>query len=106
MLAAMLPTINMKDVQAMEVLKTYWLLYPEIQKDFVHKRDLVTILEAGILTGSASPPEFTLKGRVTWVMPSSTEIGGTVMLAKHKASYQGADILKDRITDGIKEVLA
>lgn len=98
--------IDMQSIQAAEVLKTYWLLYPKIQEDFVHKSDLTTILESNMLTGVANPPDFTLKGRVTWVMPTSTDINGKARIPVYKAAYQAGDAVKEGATEAIKEILS
>ena len=100
-----IPVVNMAQVQAAEVMKTYWLLYQEMRKDFVHKRDLTAILESSILTGVASPPDFILKGRVTWAVPSATETAGLAAALAYKGAFRTGDAVKEGIAKGIEEIL-
>lgn len=90
-MSPMIPTPNYEQLQQADIKQTYWLLFQEMMKDFVHKRDLEIALAgnnvATIVTGSlvgATAVEGTGQGQAYFTLKD--------VVAKAKATEYQAKI--------------
>jgi hypothetical protein len=107
-----IPTIPYDEIQELDVLVTYWMMFKHMISDFVHKEDLKAILAANavstVVTGGTvgvAPQPISGVGNGTATFPSGIDVAARSKNEAYKQAIKTGQAARKGAIDLVKGVV-
>lgn len=107
-MSPMIPKPNYDQLQQADIKQTYWLLYQEIIKDFVHKKDLETALANNVVNTvvvaavEGTVAEGTGSGQASFIVPN---VVGKAKAAEYQVKAKTGKAVREGIVTGAEKAV-